>query len=49
MKVKVEGLFEILVRVVPITPQESRVQGYDVTDDDCFEHLALSFKFDSLS
>ncbi|PSS31214.1 BMP-binding endothelial regulator protein [Actinidia chinensis var. chinensis] len=49
VKVKVEGLFEIAVRVVPITSEESRVHGYDITAEDCFAHLELYFKFESIS
>ncbi|KAL5847925.1 hypothetical protein ACOSQ3_011449 [Xanthoceras sorbifolium] len=49
VRVKVEGLFEIAARVVPITWEESKVHGYDVTQDNCFAHLELNFKFDSLS
>ncbi|CAL5383393.1 unnamed protein product [Camellia sinensis] len=49
VKIKVEGLFEIVTRVVPITSEESRVHGYDVTEEDCFAHLELNFKFESVS
>ncbi|KAF8410348.1 hypothetical protein HHK36_002876 [Tetracentron sinense] len=49
VEVQVEGLFEIKARVVPITSEESKVHGYDVAEDDCFPHLELNFKFNSLS
>ncbi|PSR99543.1 Autophagy-related protein [Actinidia chinensis var. chinensis] len=49
VKVKVEGLFEIAARVVPITSEESRVHGYDITAEYCFAHLELYFKFESIS
>ncbi|KAF7141113.1 hypothetical protein RHSIM_Rhsim06G0010500 [Rhododendron simsii] len=49
VKVKVEGLFDIEAGVVPITSEESRVHGYDVTEEDCFAHLELNFKFESIS
>lgn len=47
--VEAAGLFKMRARVVPITPEESRVHGYDVTDEDCFAHLELGFRFSSLS
>ncbi|KAL2468177.1 late embryogenesis abundant protein-related/LEA protein-related [Forsythia ovata] len=49
IQIKVDGIFDIVASVVPITLKESLIHGYDVTEEDCFAHLELNFKFESLS
>lgn len=47
--VEVADNFKVTANVVPITAEESKVHGYDITDEDCFAHLEVAFKFYNLS
>ncbi|CAI9116521.1 OLC1v1017688C1 [Oldenlandia corymbosa var. corymbosa] len=47
--VKIPGLVEILINVVPVTKEDSRIHNYGIPSNDCFAHLEVQFRFYSLS
>ncbi|MQM14001.1 hypothetical protein Taro_046929 [Colocasia esculenta] len=49
VSVEAAGHFAISTVVIPITKEDSKLHGYDITDEDCFAHLDLGFKFHCLS
>ncbi|TJX35679.1 hypothetical protein E8P77_34235 [Soehngenia saccharolytica] len=49
VKLRVADMFSLTAWVVPVTAEESRVHGFEITEEDCFAHLQLSFNFLKLS
>ncbi|KAI4385445.1 hypothetical protein MLD38_003470 [Melastoma candidum] len=47
--IDVPGVLQMKAIVVPITQEDSLIHNYGITQEDCFAHLDMSFKFYSLS
>jgi hypothetical protein len=47
--VRIKEKMGVALSVVPITKKESDGHGYAITDDDCFAHLDMQFRFHNLS
>ncbi|MQL77375.1 hypothetical protein Taro_009775 [Colocasia esculenta] len=47
--VKLEGMVEASVNVVPVTEEDDRIHKYQIPSDDCFAHLDVQFSFYGLS
>ncbi|XP_020532256.1 uncharacterized protein LOC18424225 [Amborella trichopoda] len=47
--VNAKDQFKIKARVLPITQEDSRTHGYEITNEDCFSHLEVNFRFYNLS
>ncbi|KAG0541180.1 hypothetical protein BDA96_03G474100 [Sorghum bicolor] len=45
VRVQLQGVFDVVANAVPITPEDSRVHSYGVTEDDSLAHLDLGFRF----
>lgn len=49
VRVTVEDMLEMDVKVTPITEEEDRVHSYHLPEDDSFAHLEMQFKFKNLT
>ncbi|KAK3443812.1 hypothetical protein EUGRSUZ_B03881 [Eucalyptus grandis] len=49
VEIEVEGNFKIKAVVVPLTDRDSLIHNYGITQENCYAHLDLSFKFYWLS
>ncbi|KAH7838982.1 hypothetical protein Vadar_033383 [Vaccinium darrowii] len=49
IRVRVAGLVEMDIKVVPIGEEENRIHNYQLPADDAFAHLETQFKFIDLS
>ncbi|CAM0145948.1 unnamed protein product [Urochloa decumbens] len=45
VRVHLNGAFDIMANVVPISKEDSRIHNYGVTEDDSLAHFDLGFKF----
>ena len=45
VRVRLEGVLDVVANVVPVSEEDSRVHGYGVAEDDCLAHLDLGFRF----
>ncbi|XP_066316808.1 uncharacterized protein [Miscanthus floridulus] len=46
VRVRLEGVLDVVANVVPVSEEDSRVHGYGVVaEDDCLAHLDLGFRF----
>lgn len=49
VRVTVENMLEMDLKVTPITEEEDRVHGYHLPEGDSFAHLEMQFKFKNLT